>query len=211
MTTLRVAESPEGSTRTSTPTWRLPSMNEEPSSGSRAFRPQPRVTGNCWAGSRASGTSSSSASKARVAMERGLTRHLLDHQLAVVEVDRPTASAAGARESPTPTTRWLQPEPPRGATPPGRPRPGTETSRPCEYCGWPGARPEAAGPRPSTRCAASSRLRPRSYGPTCGTSPSTKSSPWPAPISHTGRTDVTTVTKLTLRTLARRALSLEEG
>ena len=50
----------------------------------------------------------------------------------------PTASAAGARVSPIPKMPWRQPGPPKAAMPPDRPRPGTETSRPCGCYGWPG-------------------------------------------------------------------------
>ena len=139
----------------------------------------------------------------------GLTRHLLSRKVSVVEVDRPNRQRRRRKESPTPKTP-SPPGLPKAATPPDRPRPGTEMSRPCGSCGSRASRPGAAGPRPSTRCAAWSRLPPTTSAPSCRDLSIYKVLQLASAFRHTGKTDVAAVTKLTLRTLARRALSLEE-
>jgi hypothetical protein len=113
----------------------------------------------------------------------GLTRHLLGHQVAVVEVDRPNRQRRRRTGKSDPEDAVAAAGPPKEETPPARPRLGTETSRPCGYYGWPAARTGGAGPRPSTRCAASSRRLPTSSEPSCGIFPSTRCSPWPTPIA----------------------------
>lgn len=60
----------------------------------------------------------------------GLTRHLQAEGIAIVEVDRRTVSAAGARASRTLKTPSRLPGPRSAATPVAKPRPRTETSRP---------------------------------------------------------------------------------
>jgi transposase len=140
----------------------------------------------------------------------GLTRHLHRHGISVVEVDRPNRQKrAGARASPTPLTRCLPPGPPKAAMPTDRPRPGPETSRPCGFCGV------ARGSARRSRTQALNQMR-----SLISTAPDElraelrdlsiyKVLEVTSAYRHTGKTDVTAVTKLTLRTLARRALSLE--
>ena len=113
----------------------------------------------------------------------GLTRHLHRQGVSVVEVDRPNRQGDGALASLTPSTPSQRRGPPRVAMPTDRPRPGTETSRPCGCCGSHAARLGVAGLGPSTRCAASSRPPPRNCAQSYGTSRSTKSSGWPVPFA----------------------------
>src|SRR5664280_1050309 len=70
----------------------------------------------------------------------------------------PTASAVVGTGSRIPKMPSRPPGPPKGAMPPVRPRPGTETSRPCGSCGWPGPRPG-----PPARPAWPRRFRPWSW------------------------------------------------
>ena len=121
----------------------------------------------------------------------------------------PTAKSAGAKASPTPLTPSPPLGPPKVEMPTDRPRPGPETSRPCGFYGSLAARPGAAGPRPSTRCAASSRPLPTNCAPSCVTSPSTKSSNWPARIA-TPEGPTSRGHQAHPAHAARRALSLEE-
>jgi transposase len=84
----------------------------------------------------------------------GLTRHLLGCKVSVVEVDRPNRHRRRRRGKSDPEDAVAAARAAQGATPPDRPRPGTEMSRPCGSCGSPARRLGAVGPRPSTRCAA---------------------------------------------------------
>jgi transposase len=93
--------------------------------------------------------------------------------------------------------------------PPASPRRGTETSRPCECCAWRARRLEAAGPRPSTRCSLVSTA-PEEPRAELRDLSIYKVLELASAYRPTAKTDVTTLTKLTLRTLARRALSLED-
>ena len=140
----------------------------------------------------------------------GLTRHLSATRSPSSRWTGPTASAAGARASPTRTTRWPQPGPPRAVTPPGRPRPGTETSRPCGYSVSPGPRPGAARTQAINQMRSLVSTAPEELRAELRDLSIYKVLTVASALRHTGQTDVTTVTKLTLRTLARRALSLEE-
>jgi len=143
-----------GSTHTSTPTWRPPSTNEVPARRPELCRHGRRLQ-RAAALAEASAPSNSSASKERQLRGRahptpagppGLRRRSGQAEPPASSSHRqvrPEDAVAAARAA-------------REETPPVRPRPGTETSRPCGYCGGRSSASEA-GPRPSIRCAVSSR------------------------------------------------------
>ena len=105
---------------------------------------------------------------------------------------------------------WPQPGPPKAVRPPDRPRPGMETSRPCGYCGWPGARPGATWTQAINQMRSLISTAPEELRAELRSLSIYNVLTVASAFRHTGRTDVTTVTKLTLRTLAQLALSLEE-
>ena len=170
------------------------------------------ATWRCWAGSRVFGTVELVGVEGTGSYGAGLTRHLLHRQgIAVVEVDRPNRQTPPAPGKSDPYDAVAAARAAQGGDATGSAKTRDRKRRGhAGVAGRPVLGPSAAGPRPSTRCAASSRPPPTSCAPSCVTSPSTRSSNLASAYRHTGRTDVTTVTKLTLRTLARRALSLED-
>ena len=104
----------------------------------------------------------------------------------------------------------LPPGLPSRAMPPARPRRGTETSNPCGFCASRGSRLARDGPRRSIRCAIWSRPPPSPSGPSSGASTSSISSSGRRPIDPGAKRDIVSLTKFSLRMLARRAITLEE-
>jgi transposase len=83
----------------------------------------------------------------------GLTRHLLAHEVAVVEVDRPNRQRRRLAGKSDPHDAVAAARAAQGGDATGLAKSRDGTSRPCGYCAWPASRPGVAGPRPSTRCA----------------------------------------------------------
>ena len=113
----------------------------------------------------------------------GLTRHLLSARVTVVEIDRPNRQRRRRTGKSDPHDAVAAARAAQGGDATGSAKTRDGNVEAMRVLRVPGARPGAAGPRPSTRCAASSRPLPRSSGPNCGTSPSTRSSNWPVPIA----------------------------
>ena len=140
----------------------------------------------------------------------GLTRHLLGHQVAVVEVDRPTRQRRRRTGKSDPHDAVAAARAAQGGDATGSAKTAGRKCRghagvaggPALGQGQPGPghQPDA---EPHLECSrrAAGELRDLSIYDVLTLA---------SAFRHTGRTDVTTVTKLTLRTLARRALSLEE-
>ena len=76
----------------------------------------------------------------------GLTRHLQPSGSASWKSTAPTDSAGGSRASLIPKTPSRLLVPPSRVTPRVRPRPGTETSNPCGFCGWLGLGTQGSNP-----------------------------------------------------------------
>ena len=92
----------------------------------------------------------------------GLTRHLLDAGIEVVEVDRPNRQERRkGRQVRHPSTRLRRPGPLLSGTGPrARPRPGTETSKRYGFYGSPSSAPARTAPGRSTSSAAWCRTAP---------------------------------------------------
>ncbi len=140
----------------------------------------------------------------------GLTRHLLGHQVAVVEVDRPNRQRRRRTGKSDPHDAVATARAAQGgeATGSAKTRDGNvEAMRVLRVArrSARGNRTQAINQMRSLISTAPEELRAELRGLSIYKVLTVASA-----YRHTGRTDVTTVTKLTLRTLARRALSLEE-
>ena len=140
----------------------------------------------------------------------GLTRHLLDHQVAVVEVDRPNRQRRRRTGKSDPHDAVAAARAAQGgdATGSAKTRDGNvEAMRVLRVArrSARGSRTQAINQMRSLISTAPEELRAELRDLSIYNVLTVASA-----YRHTGRTDVTTVTKLTLRTLARRALSLEE-
>jgi transposase len=140
----------------------------------------------------------------------GLTRLLLDHQITVVEVDRPNRQRRRRTGKSDPHDAVAAARAAQGgdATGSAKTRNGNvEAMRVLRVArrSARGSRTQAINQMRSLISTAPEELRAELRGLSIY-----KVLPVASAYRHTGRTDVTTVTKLTLRTLARRALSLEE-
>ena len=140
----------------------------------------------------------------------GLTRHLLSHQIAVVEIDRPNRQRRRRTGKSDPHDAVAAARAAQGgdATGSAKTRDGNvEAMRVLRVArrSARGNRTQALNQMRSLISTAPEELRAELRGLSIYKVLTVASA-----YRHTGRTDVTTVTKLTLRTLARRALSLEE-
>ena len=140
----------------------------------------------------------------------GLTRHLLSHQIAVVEIDRPNRQRRRRTGKSDPHDAVAAARAAQGgdATGSAKTRDGNvESMRVLRVArrSARGNRTQAINQMRSLISTAPEELRAELRGLSIYKVLTVASA-----YRHTGRTDVTTVTKLTLRTLARRALSLEE-
>ena len=140
----------------------------------------------------------------------GLTRHLLGHQVAVVEVDRPNRQRRRRTGKSDPHDAVAAARAAQGgdATGAAKTRDGNvEAMRVLRVArrSARGSRTQAINQMRSLISTAPEELRAELRDLSIY-----KVLTMASAYRHTGRTDVTTVTKLTLRTLARRALSLEE-
>ena len=140
----------------------------------------------------------------------GLTRHLLGHQVTVVEVDRPNRQRRRRTGKSDPHDAVAAARAAQGgeATGSAKTRDGNvEAMRVLRVArrSARGNRTQAINQMRSLISTAPEELRAELRSLSIYNVLTVASA-----FRHTGRTDVTTVTKLTLRTLARRALSLEE-
>jgi transposase len=140
----------------------------------------------------------------------GLTRHLLAHEVAVVEVDRPNRQRRRRKGKSDPHDAVAAARAAQGgeATGSAKTRDGNvEAMRVLRVArrSARGNRTQAINQMRSLISTAPEELRAELRNLSIYNVLTLASA-----FRHTGRTDVTTVTKLTLRTLARRALSLEE-
>jgi transposase len=140
----------------------------------------------------------------------GLTRHLLSHQVAVVEVDRPNRQRRRRTGKSDPHDAVAAARAAQGgeATGSAKTRDGNvEAMRVLRVArrSARGNRTQAINQMRSLISTAPDELRAELRNLSIYNVLTLASA-----YRHTGKTDVTTVTKLTLRTLARRALSLEE-
>jgi len=140
----------------------------------------------------------------------GLTRHLLGHQVTVVEVDRPNRQRRRRTGKSDPHDAVAAARAAQGgeATGSAKTRDGNvEAMRVLRVArrSARGNRTQAINQMRSLISTAPEELRAELRGLSIYKVLTVASA-----YRHTGRTDVTTVTKLTLRTLARRALALEE-
>jgi transposase len=140
----------------------------------------------------------------------GLTRHLLSHQIAVVEVDRPNRQRRRRTGKSDPHDAVAAARAAQGgdATGSAKTRDGNvEAMRVLRVARSSArrSRTQAINQMRSLISTAPEELRAELRSLSIY-----KVLTLASAYRHTGRTDVTTVTKLTLRTLARRALSLEE-
>ena len=157
-----------------------------------------------------SAPSSWSASKGRVPMEPGSPVISRPNEFASSKSIAPIASVAGARASPTPKTPSRPPVPHSRATPVARPRRGTETSNPCGFCGSRGSsarkgRTQALNQMRNLVSTAPEPIRAELRGLNVFHLLERASSYRPGT-----KRDIVSLTKFSLRMLARRAITLEE-
>ena len=122
----------------------------------------------------------------------------------------PTVNAVGSRASPIPKTPSRPPGPPSAATPPAKPRRGTETSNPCGFCVSRGAsarkgRTQALNQMRNLVSTAPEPIRAELRGLNVYHLLERASVYRPGT-----KRDIVSLTKFTLRMLARRAITLEE-
>ena len=142
-------------------------------------------------------------------MER-LTRHLQAERVRVVEVDRPNRQRRRRKGKSDPQDAITAARARCPVMRPVRPRQGSETSNPCGFCGSPELQRARVGPRRSTRLRGLISTAPE---------------PIPAELRGLNvfrllerastyrpgsKRDIVSLTKFSLRMLARRALTLEE-
>ena len=198
-----------GSTHTSISTWRPPSTSEVPCS---AWRASPRRSAGyrkLWRWLEGFGTLELVGVEGTGSYEAGLTRHLHAQGVAVVEADRPNRQPRGRKGK----------SDPQDAVAPARTAPGGEATGLAKSrdgnvesmrvvrvarCSARSSRTQAINQMRSLISTAHDELRAELRD-----LPIYKILTIAGVYRHTGRTDVTTLTKLALRTLARRALSLE--
>ena len=120
------------------------------------------------------------------------------------------ANAAGARASQIPKTPSQLPVPPSRVTPPVRPSPGTETSNPCGFYASLGPRPARPGPRRSTRSRGLISTAPESIRDELRALNVFHLLERASTYRPGAKRDIVSLTKFTLRMLAKRAIALEE-
>ena len=140
----------------------------------------------------------------------GLTRHLQAERVRVVEVDRPNRQRRRRKGKSDPQDAIRPPVPPSRATPSAKPRRGTETSNPCGFCASLGprlakARTQALNQMRGLVSTAPEPIRAELRGLNVFHLLERASAYRPGT-----KRDIVSLTKFTLRMLARRAIALEE-
>ena len=139
----------------------------------------------------------------------GLTRHLQAERVSVVEVDRPNRQRRRRKGKSDPEDAIAAAHAAQSGDACGEAKTRAETSNPCGFCAWLGPRPQ--GTDPGAQPDAQPGLDRSRAHPSRAPGPQRLSSPRASlDLSTRGQTCIVSLTKFALRTLARRALAVEE-